>query len=430
MLSGDINPANDTNRGNFSVSTGGGGWTEKSQMPSGAKPIKDGGWLAYDAGTARIYASRGNKQPDFFAYAPIGDSWGARSPWLLGTEAKPPSKGSAGCADGNGVIYATKGNNNSGFWKYTASTNAWSQLLDVPLGPSNKKVKGGTGLAFAYKGQVGSPYLLKGYMNEFYRYDIATNAWQTLPDAPIGGKQKWDKGSWLVSDGQHTLYALKAKLNEFYSYNTETDSWSGALTGMPMSGTGGAKKAKDGSCGAYTPAGSVFAFKGGNTQEFWNCTFTTDGNAWAEKETIPRAPIKKKVKAGGSMVAVGGLVFGTKGNKTNELWMYVPSSFASEPPAPQRDGVLAGKTVIAQGMSISPNPLASGFAVLRYGLPKAGAAQLSVYNMAGQTVMTRKLATGRSGNVNLDLRHLSDGVYLVKLSSDGFENSQKLVVQR
>jgi hypothetical protein len=430
MLSGDINPANDTNRGNFSVSTGGGGWTEKSQMPSGAKPIKDGGWLAYDAGTARIYASRGNKQPDFFAYAPIGDSWGARSPWLLGTEAKPPSKGSAGCADGNGVIYATKGNNNSGFWKYTASTNAWSQLLDVPLGPSNKKVKGGTGLAFAYKGQVGSPYLLKGYMNEFYRYDIATNAWQTLPDAPIGGKQKWDKGSWLVSDGQHTLYALKAKLNEFYSYNTETDSWSGALTGMPMSGTGGAKKAKDGSCGAYTPAGSVFAFKGGNTQEFWNCTFTTDGNAWTEKETIPRAPIKKKVKAGAGMVAVGGLVFATKGNKTNELWVYVPSSFAPEPPVPQRDGVLAGKTVIAQGMSISPNPLASGFAVLRYGLPKAGAAQLSVYNMAGQTVMTRKLATGRSGNVNLDLRHLSNGVYLVKFSSEGFASSQKLVVER
>jgi hypothetical protein len=50
--------------------------------------------------------------------------------------------------------------------------------------------------------------------------------------------------------------------------------------------------------------------------------------------------------------------------------------------------------------------------------------------MAGQTVMTRKLATGRSGNVNLDLRHLSNGVYLVKFSSEGFASSQKLVVER
>jgi hypothetical protein len=230
-----------------------------------------------------------------------------------------------------------------------------------------------------------------------------------------------------VSDGAHTLYAAKAKYNEFYSYNTETGVWSGPLVGMS---TASGKKAKDGSCAAFTPAGTIFAFKGGNTQEFQQCTFTTDGNSWASKETIPRGVLKKKVKAGAGMVALGGLVFATKGNKDNSLWMYVPSSFAPEPVAPQHDGVLAGKTVTAQGMSLSPNPLASGFAVLRYGLPKAGAARLSVYNMAGQTVMAQTLVSGRSGNVNLDLRHLSNGVYLVKLSSDGFENSQKLVVQR
>jgi hypothetical protein len=374
--------------------------------------------MAHDAGssdgTGLIYASRGNKQSDFFSYDPAGNVWTLKAPWQLGTEGKLPSKGSAGCADGNGVIYATKGNNKQGFWKYTAATNAWAQLADVPLGASNKKVKGGTALVWAYKGGTGSPYLLKGYKNEFYRYDVATNVWQTLTSAPIGGNQKWDKGSWLVSDGAHTLYAHKAKYDEFYSYNTETDAWSGPLTGMPIPGSTGSKKAKDGSAAAYTPTGSVFTLKGGNTQEFWKCTFMTDGNSWAEKETIPRGMLRKKVKAGAGMVAVGGSVFATKGNKCNELWMYVPSSFASEPPAPQHDGVLAGKTVIAQGMSISPNPLAGGFAVLRYGLPRAGAARLSVYNMAGQTVMARTLVAGCSGNVNLDLRHLSNGVYLVK----------------
>ena len=44
--------------------------------------------------------------------------------------------------------------------------------------------------------------------------------------------------------------------------------------------------------------------------------------------------------------------------------------------------------------------------------------------------MTRTLGTGRTGSTALDLRNLAAGVYLVKLSSDGFSTSQKLVVQR
>jgi hypothetical protein len=215
---------------------------------------------------------------------------------------------------------------------------------------------------------------------------------------------------------------------ELYSYNTETDSWSASLAPMPVAGSAGSKKAKDGSCGVWddTEIVHIWALKGGNTREFWQYTTTT--NAWAEKETIPTGTMKKKVKAGADIVSVSGAMYATKGNKDNALWMYTPGAFVFD--APRQDGVLAGKTVIAQGMSISPNPLAGGFAVLHYGLPKAGAAELSVYNVAGQTVMARTLVAGRSGSVDLDLRHLSNGVYLVKFSSEGFASSQKLVVQR
>ena len=168
--------------------------------------------------------------------------------------------------------------------------------------------------------------------------------------------------------------------------------------------------------------------KGGNTQQFWQYTIAT--NAWAEKETIPKGTLKKKVNAGGDIVTAGMTLYATKGNKTNELWQYTPTGAFMALPEPEREGVLAGKTAIAQGVSISPNPLASGFAVVRYGLPKAGVAELSVYNVAGQTVMAQTLAAGRSGIVNLDLRHLSNGVYVVKFSSEGFAGSRKLVVQR
>jgi len=133
-------------------------------MPAGAKAIKDGGWLAYDAGTSLIYGSRGVKQPDFFSYGPVADAWKALAPWLPGTEGKLPSKGSAGCADGEGFIYATKGNNTQGFWKYDAATNAWIQKANVPLGATNKKVKGGTDMVYVNADHdIGYVYLLKGY---------------------------------------------------------------------------------------------------------------------------------------------------------------------------------------------------------------------------------------------------------------------------
>ncbi len=434
-LATDIVTTNDKLTGSVTVtgSGGSGGWTAKTPMPAGAKQIKDGGWLAYDAGadagTGRIYASRGNKQPDFFAYNPVMDSWKALAPWLPGTEGKLPGKGSAGCADGNGAIYATKGNNKSGFWKYDATKDSWYQKKDVPLGVSNKKVKGGTDIAWAYKGSTGSPYLLKGYKNEFYRYDTGGDSWQTLSPAPVGANQKWDKGSWLAYDGTSKIYAFKAKYHEFYRYSPDGDSWSAALAPMPVTGSTGSKKAKDGSCGTYLNGG-IFALKGGNTQQFFK--YTVASNAWAEKETIPAvAPgeKKKKVKAGADIVTVNTVLYATKGNKSNSLWLYVPGAFLFQ--ASEREGVMASPMAIGESQfSIAPNPLASGFAVLRYGLPKAVAAKLSIYNVAGQTVMSQRLVASRSGYVNLDLRHLSNGVYLVKLSSEGFAGSQKLVVQR
>jgi len=395
-------------------------------MPTGAKAIKDGGWLTYDPGTKRIYASRGNKQPDFFAYSPSGDTWGLRPPWQPGVEAKLPGKGSAGCADGNGVVYATKGNNTRGFWKYDAAANAWTQKKDVPLGLSNKKIKGGTDITWAYKGGVGSPYLLKGYKNEFYRYDVPGDSWQTLGPAPVGAREKWDKGSWLAYDDvNNKVYALKAKYMEFYRYNPDGDSWSAPLAPMPAAGSAGSRKAKDGSCGTFI-GGSIYALKGANTREFWK--YTIADNKWVEKETIPTGLFKKKVKSGADMVTAGAFLYATKGNKSNEFWMYTPGLYMFEPP--RRDGVAAaGSPNVEVQMSIGPNPLTSGFATVRFEGPVRGPVRVEVADVMGRVVLKSPIAN-RQSPIALDLRHLANGVYLVKFASSGFANSQKLVVLR
>jgi hypothetical protein len=153
-----------------------------------------------------------------------------------------------------------------------------------------------------------------------------------------------------------------------------------------------------------------------------------------EKETIPTGSFKKKVKAGADIAAAGTVLYATKGNKSDELWMYSPAAFAPAPMA-DRDGVEGSSFIVDRSsFSVEPNPLASGFATVSFNRPldhsTTGALLLSVFDITGRAVKTQNLALGRSGSFSLDLRALSAGVYLVEVETDGFTARKKLVVQR
>lgn len=182
----------------------GAGWTEMEPLPDfpSGKAIKDGGCMAYEDSSGLIFASKGYKTGDFYVY--LGDHWYELASVDKGTEGKQVYKGSAMCSGDGGHLYLTKGNNTCGFYAYNVWGNYWTQKTNVPLGPSRKKVKQGASLAWAGSAAVGHEvaYLLKGYRNEFYRYDPVANEWKTLLDAPIGvnNRIKYDAGSWLVSE--------------------------------------------------------------------------------------------------------------------------------------------------------------------------------------------------------------------------------------
>jgi hypothetical protein len=416
------------------------GWAEIAPLPAPptGKPIKDGGCLAYDALTDAIYASKGNKTGDFYVFTLPAGTWTPKLGIPLGLEGKQVSKGSTICADGQGDLYLTKGNNTFGFWKYSAALNTWTQELPVPLGPSGKKVKQGAGLAWGYKADKGYAYLLKGYRNEFWRYDPGANTWKQLLDAPIGsaGHVKYDAGSWLVANpdtgaaGTNLLYAFKAKYHEMYAYNTQGDSWIGPLHAMPIPGSAGAKKAKDGCCAAWY-SGKIYSLKGGGTNEFWR--YFPAGDTWNTQFDIPLVGMtgaRKKVKAGAALAGYPGTgVYAFKGNKTLEFWRYTPYDVAAGA-QPSRGGVMAANTTIGKvSFAIAPNPLIGGLATVRYSLPKAGLATLNVFDVTGRTVLSQTMAAGRTGTASLDLRKLEAGVYLVKVATEGFSTTQKLVVE-
>jgi hypothetical protein len=300
-----------------------------------------------------------------------------------------------------------------------------------------KRVKGGTDMVYV-PGSPGYVYLLKGYKNEFYRYNTASGEWETLDNAPVGVRLKWDKGSWLCLGPQPeppdmpVIYAHKAKYHELWRYDLATQQWDSLqLTGMPYIGqTLRRKRSKDGGSAA-TQDGRIFAFKGGNTQEFW--MYDPIADRWTEMDTIPAwgsSGRKKRVKYGADIASFGdGAFIALKGNKTFEVWRYVmPYTAAGSIPVRSGIATTAVKTRAPYGFELRPNPLTRGLATVRYNLPKAGPVAVKVYDVAGRTVQARSLLAGRSGAVSLDLRALAAGIYLVQLDAEGFSTSQKLVV--
>ena len=446
------------------------GWQEVNSLPPGAseRPVSDGGWLATSAGTGLIYAARGNKTTEFYRYDPADPVWIGCASIPSGREAKGPGKGAVGCSNGGDAVYATKGNNTQGFYRYVAARDSWCQLSDVPLGTTNKKVKGGTDMVYVPEAEVkgqsangkgqsadrgfgpgtldlglpasaGCVYLLKGRKNEFWRYRPDGDSWTSLAAAPLGtsGKDKYDKGSWLVCVDS-IIYCHKAKYHELFAYDIAGNRWSGQLGGMPFVGMlGKSKKSKDGGSAAWF-GGSIYALKGGNTQELWR--YDPGPDSWHELDTLPlvgSAGRKRKVKAGGGIVAADDALYALKGNKTNEFWRYVPASAVDGGTA-----TVDASTAAGLRFAVLPNPTRPGFATVRWsglghdpaspgriGSCPAPVMSLRVYDATGRLVLHWS-----SGVVNspfpLDLRSLRAGVYMVKLSTDMAVVTQKLVIQR
>ncbi len=429
------------------------GWKEMKSMPAlpSSRPVKEGGWLTID-GDKMIYAAKGYKTGDFYRYDAMRNTW-TQLETIPAAEAgriKPPKKGSRGVSDGERYIYMTKGNNTLGFWRYDAERDSWSRLPDVPLGLDGKKVKGGTDAVYAVKNDTGYVYLMKGYRTEFYRFNTARQTWDTLDPVPVGVKSKYVEGSWLAYVpasptppypfaaiyAHQASYYNKAKLSHYmFLYNVDGDSWMrNGLSGMPVmglySGRIRKKKSKDGGSAASYGV-ELYALKGGNTQQFFK--YIPLGDTWQEIDTMPQygsTGKKKRVKNGGDIVSYGrDAFFALKGNKTYEFWRYrIPSYFGG---TPARGGVMAGSVVGSERrMAVTPNPIASGFATLRYSLPKAGPVTVSVFDVAGRSVHRQVLVARLSGAASIDLRKLANGVYLVRLDAEGYSQSQKLVVQK
>ncbi len=317
-----------------------GGWSERASLPEGERPVDRGGWLDYNVNNGLIYAAKGKKTGEFYCYNPAVDLWQQLASIPPSVRDKDPSRGCRGVCVSANDVYMTRGNNTQDFLRYEIGTNTWYELDTVPRG--SNKVKDGADMVYVPGTAEGDfLYLLKGYRRDFYRYNLTTGSWETTwggqaHPAPDGLNRRWKAGSFLVFDGDHTIYAhqskyLAADYHALWRFDVLTGEWdySNMLRGMPLAGVNkGRIKYEDarwGSSGAWLD-GEMFALKGHRTQSFYK--YTPGSNSWTELETIPgygSTGRLKLVKQGGDITAANGVLYALKGYKTLEFWSYTPS---------------------------------------------------------------------------------------------------------
>jgi len=315
LLSADEDVANDTAYGQVVILPA---WMPLPNLPPGPrnKMVKDGGALVA-VGDSLIYALKGNNTVEFYCYSLRDKNWVMKESIPLGPSGKKIKKGSALCYNGDSLIYALKGNNTLEFYAYNINRNRWEAKREIPFG-GGRNVKQGGCLAFL----GGRVYALKGSSTqEFYSYIPNRDTWATLTPIPLGLKNKKPKdGTSLASDGASYIYAIKGGCGELWCYSISGDSWRERKPCPFSQRTQRRRYFKSGASLIRGEGERFFAFKGGNTQEFW--TYLPLSDSWQELETLPLGDSRKKIKGGGALTFANGKVYALKGNNTLEFWLY------------------------------------------------------------------------------------------------------------
>ncbi len=416
-LAGDEYPGNDSLRGTVTIRPAITGWQLVGNVPMTPdnKRIKSGGGMTKCGDY--LYILKGNNTRSLYKYTPDANLAIYEDSVPPGVSGKKVKKGAAIISDGR-YLYILKGANTREFFRYDTQRGEtiWIPLADVPLG-AGKALKGGTGVAYV----PGFIYLLKGSKtNEFYRFNIAENRWET-PNQPVTEKGFKD-GSCLVAYNDTLLYCLQGNYNNFYLYNARKDSWYSKRS-MPLyhPQLNRKKKAKEGAAMTIYN-GMIYAFKGGNTGEFWSYNPTTD--TWIGKDTISRNPDRKRVKGGGALVATNGDIFALKGNNTTSIWKYTEADIFFLPQLLAKSITTDIVQNAEYGMRIIQNPTRTPISIF-YTLPKKEPATLRIYNSLGELVY----------NTNSDrgffvIKNLPAGIYILRFTAKDYTEDRKLIVVR
>ncbi len=445
----DANPANNKKTGTIIITvTIPVVWTKMFSMPVGfaSKNVKGGGALV--AGVAgKIYGFKGNNRREFYAYD-IGDDT-----WVVNesipddpTNRKRVNKGASLAYNkftNPDYIYATKGNNTLELWRYDVTNNSWLPEPQVPCNPASvKKVKGGASLVFMKRGSQYYLYLLKGNnTREFYGYHCQQDTWmKTLDSAPFGTDYKrYRDGSCMAVGPDDKIYLLKggAKYNEFYEYDASEDTWY-ILESIPRYNniTHKKTKVKDGAAICYNGDSLLYAFKGGNSQDFWE--YNINQHKWTVQDTIPRGISRKKVSSGAALAFADSKVYALKGNNCLEFWCYDPEAAEKSKVKSQKlncteqtlQELKVSSVMSNDKIEVVPNPINNN-SMIKFNLKSSGQVKISLYNSIGQmkSILLERNCDAGSYSVPIKAKGLTAGVYYIKCNIGNKISTIRVVIE-
>jgi hypothetical protein len=395
-------------------------WYQMADLPEGLrhKNVRSGAALASD-GVNLVYALKGNRTREFYAYDVAGDSWIP----CCSIPSRRITRGAALCyAPVDNRLYALHANSKE-FWSYRPADNTWQRRADVPAGLSGKRPGVGSALAMMDTGYV---YLLKcGGTREFFAYEPGHDTWLALAPAPGGVSGRgYRVGSCLVAVRDY-LYLLKGGENEFFAYSTTEDTWYGRAP-LPTIGTGGSRKPARAGTAVTHDHDAIYVIKGNRSAELW--WYDTFGDSWVERRALPTGPSRRPATEGGALAFAANRLWALKGNNTREFWAY-QSAERSSPAADRRNGVLNDSefAISRSALTVSPNPF-NGSTSITYSLSEPGVVSLGLYDIAGRLV--RRLCSGFQlagiRMVTLD-SNVPDGVYVLRLVVNGKSLTRKLI---
>lgn len=212
-----------------------------------------------------LYGFPGNNSNTFWRYD-IGSS-----AWSDAAAADAPLSfyyGSSVIYDGSRYIYALRGNSDDAFMRYDTYSDTWDTLANTDFGAPtttiNNNVYVGGDLAF----DGDNLYAIQGnYLTGFSEYNISSDSWQVLPNLPV---IPYDGSQIIYDDVTNAIYYISGWSNPFlYKYNVATQVWT-KLPDAPAAFSGGAALRKVGR--------QLYALRGGSTNVMW--LYDIDKQSW------------------------------------------------------------------------------------------------------------------------------------------------------
>ncbi len=389
-------------------------WRQERDIPRGISGRKvRSGALAYADG--KVYALKGHNTNEFWGYEIEKDSWISLPPLpdssgLL----KRRTRTKYGCAltynPDQRKIYAFKGGRSQDMYAFDLNDSTWSECCTIPKGMTGKGPGRGGSLVYDQISRL--LFAIKGDNSlEFWSYDPIADRWELKLDFPTGPYLKrLGNGSALAAkDG--IVYGVKGRnTQEFYGYDVNNNTW---RTLKPV-GYPSFKKVRSGAC--LTPfADKVYLALGGNSLEFLSYEILLD--TWLIRDSVPKGPYNRKVKIGAALTASDSILYLFKGGNRTEFWSY--GAYLDLAKELLTKGIMEEEVVKIRKSSfleLSPNPSGRFLKIKATGF-RDGKEKVKVFTIDGRLLVT--LSIPKEGLIwnwqTKEGKSLPSGVYLFQL---------------